>query len=204
MFKLALRRIFQISVLLSLTALAGCSWMNPFHWFGHQECVDTSSDYLHEEDRPPLALPPGTDTPDRRNLFVVPEVKRNDAKGKCLDKPPSYFGYTNRVAASPEEKIADWAQAWANRNANAVISMYSSSFGSDGGAVSLTQRRTEIETGALPEGRLKGLKVSAVDNDRRLARFVQTFSGTAMTKEITLIREGGVWKIIDEKVITAK
>lgn len=202
--KLISRRICQITLLAMLTSLGGCSWMNPFHWFGNRECVDKSSDYLHTEDRPQLKLPEGADTPDHRNLFVVPEGKRNDAKGKCLDKPPSYFGYTGRVAASPEETIADWAQAWANRDTNAVVSMYSARFGSSGSTISLDQRRTEVETGAIPEGRIRGLKVSAVDNDRRVARFVQTFGSTEVTKEITLIREAGVWKIIDEKVITTK
>jgi hypothetical protein len=197
-------RICQITLLATLASLSGCSWMNPFHWFGSRECVDNSSDYLHTEDHALLKIPAGADTPDRRNLFVVPEGTRNNAKGKCLDRPPSYFGYTGRIAASPEETVADWAQAWANRDSNAVISMYSAQFGSAGSTVSLDQRRTEIQTGTVPEGRIRGLKVSSVDNDRRLARFVQIFGSTEVTKEITLIREGGVWKIIDEKVITTK
>jgi len=178
--------------------------MDPFHWFTSKECVDKSSDYLTVEDHAPLAIPPGSDTPDRRNLFVIPEGKRNDVKGKCLDKPPSYFGNAARVAASPEETIADWAQAWADRNVDSVISMYSSQYGSLGAVTSLEQRRSEIATGALPDGRVRGLKVSSLDNDRRLAKFNQTFGGTQVSKEITLIRESGMWKIIDEKVITAK
>ncbi|HEX2584253.1 MAG TPA: hypothetical protein VHL14_03910 [Steroidobacteraceae bacterium] len=193
-----------IALLISVFLLNACSWMDPFHWFTSKECVDKSSDYLTVEDHAPLAIPPGSDTPDRRNLFVIPEGKRNDVKGKCLDKPPSYFGNAARVAASPEETIADWAQAWADRNVDSVISMYSSQYGSLGAVTSLEQRRTEIATGALPDGRVRGLKVSSLDNDRRLAKFNQTFGGTQVSKEITLIRESGMWKIIDEKVITAK
>jgi len=184
--------------------LGACSWMNPFHWFGSKECVDRSSDYLHVEDRPPLAIPPGADTPDRRNLLVVPGAQHTEIKGKCLDKAPRYFGYSGRIAASPEETVADWAQAWADRNADGVIAMYSTNYGSEGTATPLTQRRVEIETGPVPDGRIKNLKVSAVDNNRRLAKLTQTFGGTDVVKEVTLIRESGVWKIIDEKVITTK
>ncbi len=191
-------------MLICLGAVNACSWMNNHHWFGSNECVDKSSDYLHTEDHPPLKIPPGADTPDRRNLFVVPEVKHNDVKGKCLDKPPSYFGQTGRVAASPEETVADWAQAWSERNVEGVLSMYSTSYGSSGTVIPLEQRRTEIATGTLPEGRIKGLKVSVIDNDHRLARFTQKFGDTVVTKELTLVRESGGWKIVDEKVITAK
>ena len=199
-----LRTIRLIGVLASLGAISACSWMNYHHWFGNNECVDKSSDYLHAEDRPVLAIPPGDDTPDRRNLFMVPEGKRNDTKGKCLDKPPSYFGNTSRVAASPEETVADWAQAWSERNVEGVISMYSTTYGSSGTATPLEQRRTEIATGPLPDGRIKNLKVSAIDNDHRLARFTQKFGDTAVSKELTLVRESGMWKIVDEKLITAK
>jgi len=197
-------KIRLLALLISLFLLNACSWMDPFHWFTSKECVDKSSDYLQVQDHPPLAIPPGSDTPDRRNLFVIPEGKRNDVKGKCLDKPPSYFGHTGRMAASPEETIADWAQAWADRNVDGVMSMYSSQYGSMGAVTPLEQRRTEIATGPLPDGRVRGLKVSNLDNDRRLAKFNQTFGGTQVSKEITLVRESGMWKIIDEKVITAK
>ncbi len=202
-------KITRLLILLtSISLLNACSWasrMNPMHWFGKQECVDTNSEYLHTEDHAPLAIPADTDTPDRRNLLVIPEGKRNDVKGKCLDKPPSYFGNTARIAASPEETVADWAQAWANRNVDGVISMYSVNYGSDGTPVTpLEQRRAEIANGPLPEGRIRNLRVSAADNDRRLAKFTQQFGSTMVSKEITLVRESGVWKIVDEKVITAK
>jgi len=191
-------------LLVSMSTLSACSWLNYHHWFGGSECVDKSSDYLSVEDRAPLAIPPGVDTPDRHSLLVIPEGKRNDAKGKCLDRPPSYFGHVGRIAASPEETVADWAQAWSERNADGVVSMYSANYGSTGTMVSLEQRRVEIATGPLPTGRIKALKVSAVDNDHRLAKFIQTFGSTDVSKEITLVRESGLWKIVDEKVVSAK
>ena len=200
----ARRKISLLTLIASLNLLGACSWMDPFHWFTSKECVDRSSDYLHVEEHPLLAMPPGADAPDRHNLLVVPDAQHNEIKGKCLDKPPRYFGYSGRIAASPEETVADWAQAWADRNADGVIAMYSSQYGTEGTVTPLAQRHVEIETGPTPEGRIKNLKVSAIDNNRRLAKFTQTFGSTDVVKEITLIRESGVWKIIDEKVITTK
>jgi hypothetical protein len=204
MFNPLLKTARLLILLVGMATLSACSWINYHHWFGNRECVDKSSDYLSVENRAPLAIPPGVDTPDRRNLLVVPEAKRIDAKGKCLDKPPSYFGHVGRIAASPEETVADWAQAWSERNADGVISMYSTSYGSTGTVTPLEQRRVEIATGPLPTGRIKGLKVSTVDNDHRLAKFIQTFGSTDVSKEITLVRESGLWKIVDEKIVSAK
>ncbi len=199
------RTIRLLAVIACLSAVSACSWMNYHHWFGKtDQCVDTKSDYLHVEDRPLLKVPPGVDTPDRHNLFVVPQVKAAQAQGKCLDKPPNYFGYAGRIAASPEETVADWAQAWADRNVEGVIAMYSTQYGSNGPVTPLEQRRVEIATGPLPDGRVRNLVVRTEDNDHRLAQFTQKFGDTEVTKHLLLVREGGVWKIEDEKVITAK
>ena len=200
------QRIMRLLAILGcLSVINACSWMNYHNWFGgNKTCVDTTSDYLHVEDRPLLKVPAGVDTPDRQNLFTVPEVKSKDAKGKCLDKSPSYFGYAGRIAASPEETVADWAQAWAEGNVDGVMSMYATNYGSQGPVTSLDQRRVEIATGPLPDGRIRNLVVRNVDNDHRLAQFTQKFGDTDVVKHLLLVREGGLWKIEDEKVITTK
>lgn len=186
-------------------ALTGFAMLVACSWFRSSECTDKNAVYLHVEDHAPLQIPANLDTPDRHNLFVVPATKTNASpKGKCLDTPPAYFGTTGRLAASPEETVADWAQAWADRNIDAVIGMYSTHYGSSGTAVSLEQRRAEVINGPAADGRVKSLKVSTVDNDRQLAKFTQQFGSTIVHKELTLVRESGVWKILDEKVITAK
>lgn len=172
------------------------------------DCSNTKSTYLHAQDHAVLQIPEGVETPDRRGALVVPPAA-NAATGKsaCLDRPPAYFGTAGRIAASPEETVADWAQAWADRNVDAVLAMYSSHFGSDtpevNGPAWLEQRRAEVANGPVVSGRVKNLKITPMDDDRRLARFTQQFGTLAVQKELTLIRESGVWKIVNEKVLSS-
>lgn len=171
------------------------------------DCANSKSTYLHAQDHAVLQTPEGLETPDRRNALVIPAAKSDqDSKNTCLDRAPSYFGTAGRLAASPEEMVADWAQAWADRNADAVLAMYSSKFGNDvpdaTGGTTLQQRRAEVADGPVAGARVKNLKITQPDNDRRIASFTQQFGASAVHKELTLIREGGVWKIVSEKVIT--
>lgn len=171
------------------------------------DCNDRKAGYLRAQDHALLQIPDGLEPPDRRNALTIPtETVAQNAKSTCSDSAPSYFGTAGRIAASPEETVADWAQAWADRNVDAVIAMYSSKFGSDtpdsSGTAVLDQRRAEVANGPAVSARVKNLKITQADEDRRVARFTQQFGSNAVQKELTLIREGGVWKITSEKVVT--
>lgn len=197
------RRVAMVcGVLLVAAALAACK--------SHPkvaDCANTKSTYLRAQDHALLQTPAGLEAPDQRNnLTVPPPTTAAAGKTSCLDHPPSYFGTAGRIAASPDETIADWAQAWADRNVDAVIAMYSSKFGSDGtdttGTAILEQRRAEVANGPAASGRVKNLRITQPDPDRRIARLIQVFGTNAVQKELQLVRESGVWKIASEKVVT--
>ncbi|MGD9841777.1 MAG: hypothetical protein AB7F79_02575 [Steroidobacteraceae bacterium] len=172
------------------------------------ECDDNKSAYLQATDNGALTIPAGLETPEQRNALKVPVSNGKTIDPKtCLQQPPSYFGTAGRIAASPEEMVADWAQAWADRNADAVMSMYSSEFSSDapaGSAAWLAQRRVEINSAPLPNSRVTDLKVASLGDDQRVATFAQRFADTTVRKELRLVRDAGLWKISEERVITAK
>lgn len=188
--------------LLAAFALVGCR--------SAPNC-DKPSDapYLRAEDRGPLKVPDGLAQPDRATGLTIPPPSKNtsaDVKSACLDRVPSYFGTAGRLAASPQEMVADWAQAWADRNSEAVVAMYSEKLTLEppgDTATWLAQRRTEVAAGPQPSARLENVKISAAGTDRQQARFVQRFGDNAVQKELTLIRENGVWKIAAERVIAA-
>lgn len=173
------------------------------------DCTDRKANYLRAKNNQELQIPSGLETPDRHNELKVPaESAAPTSKIACLNSPPSYFGTAGRIAASPEETVADWAQAWADRNVDAVLAMYSSQFTSTEAETSpsaiLEQRRAEVANGPAASGRVKNLKVTASNDDRRVARFTQLFGSNAVQKELTLVRESGLWKIAGEKVVTVE
>ena len=173
------------------------------------KCDENQGAYLKAEDHAHLKLPEGSPTPDQHNALVVPDSNGKTVDKKaCLQRSPSYFGTAGRIAASPEEMVADWAQAWSDRNSTAVISMYSTNkFESDapgGGEAWLAQRAKEVAEGPLPNGRITNLKIVQQGNDRRVASFVQQFGATSVHKELNLIRDAGLWKISAERVVTAQ
>ena len=171
------------------------------------KCDENQGIYLKAQDHAVLQVPEGDGTPDRRNALKIPDAngKSIDTKA-CMQRSPSYFGYAGRIAASPEEMVADWAQAWADRNSVAVMSMYASSFSTDAPAGKdawLAQRANDIVNGPVPNGRVRQLRVAAVGNDERLVAFTQVFGDNSVQKQLTLVRDAGVWKISRERVVTA-
>lgn len=198
-------RLFFIPAVLSLAlALSACSSTPK-----PPKCDENQGAYLKAGDHAHLTVPEGSPAPDRRNALVIPDGNGKPVDKKaCLQRSPSYFGTAGRIAASPEEMVADWAQAWSERNSTAVIAMYSATqFESDatgGGAAWLTQRAKEVAEGPLPDGRVTNLKIVQQGNDRRVASFVQQFGATSVHKELNLIRDAGLWKISAERVITAQ
>jgi hypothetical protein len=104
--------------------------------------------------------------------------------------------------------VASWAQAWANREAEGVVSLYSSTFkaptDSAGSAAWLEQRREQVAVGPLPESRVENLQVEPDGADRRIARFTQRFGPNVVQKELVLVREAGSWRIAEERVVEVR
>lgn len=171
-------------------------------------CVNPNEPYLAAKNNPPLRVPDGLNVPNRSDGLAIPDVPSTGDRGaersSCLDEPPSYFRSAGTVARSPEEVVASWAQAWANREADAVIALYSTKFQAPTDTASsaawLEQRREQVATGPLPESRVERLKVEPDGADRRIASFVQTFGANSLNKELILIREAGSWRILEERV----
>jgi hypothetical protein len=189
---------------LALPLLSAC-------WGSSKPCVDPDEPYLGARNNAPLRTPEGLTTPDRSAALAIPDTSSSGAKAAgsgCLAEPPSYFRSAGTVARSPEEVVASWAQAWAHREADAVIALYSATFtaptDSAGSAAWLEQRREQVATGPVPDSMIEGLKVEQTSGDRRVATFKQHFGANSLNKELTLVRESGSWRIVSEKVLEVK
>ncbi|HKQ15144.1 MAG TPA: hypothetical protein VJT80_17030 [Steroidobacteraceae bacterium] len=186
--------------ILCVPLLAACGGSEP-------KCVDPDEPYLGARNNPQLHVPDGMTQPNRSEALAIPEGKKaanQSVRTSCLDTPPSYFRSTGTVARSPEEVVASWAQAWANREADAVVALYSTQFvaptDSAGAKQWLEQRREQVATGPVPDSMVKGLKVEPDGSDRRIVSFTQQFGVNALKKQLILVRESGSWRIVEEKV----
>ena len=185
-----------------LTALTACGGSST------PTCIEPDEPYLAARNMPPLRSPEGLAQPDRSSAMQIPAEKaapkQQEERTTCLDEPPSYFRSSGTVARSPEEVIASWAQAWASREADAVIALYSTSFvaptDSSGSAAWLEQRREQVATGPVPDPRVEALRVEPEGADRRIVTFVQKFGTNSLQRELVLVRESGSWRIVSEKV----
>jgi len=172
-------------------------------------CTEKNEPYMASRNNPLLKVPDGMTQPNRAEALAIPEptAGRHTSAG-CLDEPPSYFRSTGTTARSPEEVVASWAQAWANREADAVIALYSGSFvaptESAGSSAWLEQRREQVATGPVPDSVVSGLRVEPDGSDKRIVKFVQKFGTNSLQKELTLVREGASWRIVAEKVAEVK
>lgn len=177
---------------------------------GDRTCIDPDEPYLAARNNPPLRVPDGLSAPNRSESLTIPEGDTSPKvdRSSCLDEPPSYFRSAGTVARSPEEVVASWAQAWANREADAVIELYSTKFQAPtetaSSAAWLEQRREQVATGPVPEPMVEGLRIEPDGSDRRIARFVQNFGANSLRKELILIREAGSWRILEERVSGVK
>lgn len=173
-------------------------------------CPERNEPYLASRNNPALRVPDGMTQPNRSEALTIPEAKPGNRSGRtaCLDEPPSYFRSSGTTARSPEEVVASWAQAWANREADAVVALYSSGFtaptDSAGSSAWLEQRREQVATGPTPDPIVEGLRVEPDGEDRRIVRFVQKFGTNSLRKELILVRESGSWRIVEEKVAEVK
>ena len=198
MIPCALRKLSWL-FLLSLPVLAACGGSD-------NTCPDRDEPYLSARTHPPLHVPDGMSQPNRSEALAIPAQKGADSAGRksCLDEPPSYFRSTGTVARSPEEVVASWAQAWASREADAVVALYSTQFvaptDSAGASAWLEQRREQVATGPVPDSMVQGLKVEPDGADRRVVSFTQRFGVNSLRKQLVLVRESGSWRIVEEKV----
>jgi hypothetical protein len=182
----------------ALLVLIGCS--------STHSCESPKSEYRRAKEQTPLRVPEGMAQPDRSAALVVPagvaQPSQPPRKG-CLEDPPSYLGAAGRVARTPEEVVASWAQGWADRDADAVLALYSELFAAPsdvGRGPWLSERREQIATGPVPEPKLQDFQVRNESEDRRVVSFTQRFGTNALRKELTLVREAGSWRIIGERV----
>jgi hypothetical protein len=200
---LGYRRVgIGVLLLVLVGTLAGCGG-------GDSTCVDSDEPYLSAPNNPPLKVPDGLSAPDRSAALEVPAEKTVAKRDKgCLAEAPSYFRSSGMVARSPEEVVASWAQAWANREAEGVLALYSTTFvaptDSAGSAQWLEQRREQVAVGPVPDARIESLKVDSDGGDRRIATFTQKFGTNSVQKELVLVREASSWRIAQEKVIEVK
>lgn len=177
---------------------------------GPAVCTEKKEPYLASRNNPLIKVPDGMTQPNRAEALAIPDAKAAPASGRtaCLDEPPSYFRSTGTTARSPEEVVASWAQAWANREADAVVALYSSTFtaptDSAGSGAWLEQRREQVATGPTPDPLVEGMRVEPDGADRRVVRFVQKFGTNSLRKELILVREGPSWRIVAEKVAEVK
>lgn len=184
---------------LALLVMLGCH--------SNHTCENPKSEYRLAKEQAPLRVPEGMAKPDRSAALVVPPAAAQQPAPErrgCLEDPPSYFGASGRVARTPEEVVASWAQAWADRDADAVVTLYSESFVAPtdvGRGPWLGERREQIATGPVPEPKLQDLKVRDESADRRIASFTQRFGSNVLRKELTLVREAGSWRIVAERVM---
>jgi hypothetical protein len=187
---------FTLLLPLLLLTLAGCSTTSP--------CGD-DEDYVKAVERPRLQLPPDVMASERISPVVIPPIAPDtdklDPEPRCLDYPPPYFARKTAVGDSAEATVQAWAAAWAARNGDAVLKMYSPSFeaSGEGGSAYLDERRQEVASGPAPSPRLEDMKVTTLGADRRTVSFVQVFGDERVSRELTLVREGEAWRIVAER-----
>lgn len=189
-------------VALPLLAVAGCSSDSP------TRACDGNSEYLTAVERPPLQLPPEITPTERMQPLAIPPVDPNptvlDPVPRCLDQPPRYFARKGTVADPAEEIVRAWNSAWAARQPDAVIKMYSSTFqvpGAAGSSEFLNQREQQVATGPVPDAKLEDVTVTSTGPDSRVVTFIQRFGDGAIRKELTLVKEPAGWRIVSERTI---
>lgn len=189
-------------VALCIPAVAACSGGAP-----NRPC-DGETEYLNAVERPRLQLPPDITPTERMQPLVIPPVDPNptvlDPPPRCLDQPPRFFARKGAVADPAEEVVRAWNSAWAARQPDAVIKIYSSAFqapGEAGSAEFLDQREQQVAAGPTPDPKLQDVTVTAAGPDRRVVTFVQRFGDGGLRKELTLVREPAGWRIVSERTI---
>jgi hypothetical protein len=211
-----------LALVAPLAVLSGCGTTRP---------CSSDTEYLQAVERQPIQLPPEITPTERMQPMAIPPVDPNpsqlDPQPRCLDQPPKFFA-RKAAAAAPAaagagaaagaaapagaadaadpavEAVQLWAWAWASGKTDTVVQMYSPEFqatGQGGSAAFLEQRRQQVQTGRSPEPKLEDVTVTESGADRRVVRFVQRFGEGGVRKEMTLVLEGGLWRIVAERTL---
>jgi hypothetical protein len=196
-----------IAPLLSLLAVAGCSSL-PGRGEKQPNCGG-DNEYLQAVERPPLRLPPEVTPTERMQPMAIPPAdpapQKLDPVPQCLDQPPKFFARKAGAASdTPEDAVKLWAWAWASRKPDTVLQMYSPSFQAPGTLsreAYLEQVRQQVASGPATEPKVEDLKATSSGADRRVVTFVQRIGDQEVRKEQTLAREGGIWRIVAERIL---
>jgi hypothetical protein len=194
-----------LASLLALLFVQGCGG-------ARSNCLESKEPYTRAVSTDPLRVPEGMTRPEATGGMTIPAAKPTEEaaspRAGCLDEPPSYFRSAGKVARTPEEVVATWAQAWGNREAEAVLALYSTTFKPPVENLTsrewLEQRREQIANGPLPDRQVDKLKIVPEGADSRSATFVQRFGANSLRKELLLVREAGSWRIAEEKASEAQ
>ncbi len=219
--------ILYCTALLSLPVLlAGCSTT--------RSCGG-DTEYMQAVDRPPLNIPAEITPSERYSPLVIPpaapDPMRLDPEPRCLDEPPSFFqraptataaqatagaatvGAAAAVPGKPagppqnaaESLAQSWAAAWAQRDADSVLALYSDAFELPGGTSSaafLEQRREQVRSGLPPSATLEDLEVRYGANpERPIVTFLQRFGENRVRRELVLAPEGDGLRIVSESTL---
>ncbi len=108
------------------------------------------------------------------------------------------------------QTIQDWLQAWRKQDVGAYLAFYAKQFKTpDNESRSQWEqtRRTRVLRPKKIEIRLSSLKVQIADTENATAIFHQDYRsdsyGDKVIKELTFIKEDGVWRIRQERVVKA-
>jgi hypothetical protein len=194
-----------LTCLLGLPFVHGCGGAS-------STCQDNREPYTQARSSEPLKVPEGMTRPEVTGGLNIPAPKpgeeASNPRAGCLDEPPSFFRSAGKVARTPEEVVATWAQAWGNREAEALVALYSTTFKPPVENTTskewLDQRRGQVTSGPLPDREVDKLKIIPEGADTRIATFVQRFGANSLRKELVLVREAGSWRIAEEKVSDAQ
>lgn len=165
---------------------------------------------------PPLQLSAGTKTepaaPAGARAPVV--APRTESIQPPVSTPPSLLPAARPGALSDEKQVAqtiqDWLRAWMKQDVESYLGFYAKQFktpdNESRGKWEQT-RRTRVSRPRKIEIRLSALKVQIADAENATAIFRQDYRSDSyrdsVIKELTFIKENGVWRIGQERVVKA-
>jgi tetratricopeptide (TPR) repeat protein len=156
-------------------------------------------------DKPAEAAPEKAEKPAEKAAADKPaekpaEAKANGAKPKA--KPPK-LPADPKLAA--EKLLQAWAEAWSDRDADAYLAFYADDFkvpGRKSRAAWAEERRLRVTRPEYIKVELSKI-ATKVKGNQVFVTFRQQYESnllkTASTKRITLEKQGGTWKITEER-----
>lgn len=188
-------------LLVLILLLAGCG--------GNPACRSDSA-YTDSRSVADLSIPAGMSPPDTSEALRIPEEttagKLHGQEGVCLDAPPRYYERPGAVAGSPEALIYTWSDAWNEKDAQKLFSLYAPDFSPPEGNLEEWReaRRRQLADPEPTRVSIEALALSPAPGGQMQAQFVQRFEGSsqnfALRREMLLIRRDNNWLIATERV----